>query len=118
MIVGVAPPFALIVENAARVEAKIAADRAHIALGRPGDMAGSLRHDRIMFDRLRMRGDFGELCRGADLELARIGRDGAQLVDAVDIDQHRRGDDAAPDVHHEIGAAAEQRYSADARRAP
>ena len=34
MMVGGAPPFALIVEDAARVEAEIAADGAHVAMGR------------------------------------------------------------------------------------
>ena len=37
MRVGAAPPFALIVEDAARVEAEIAADRAHVAMGGAGD---------------------------------------------------------------------------------
>ena len=33
-LIGGAPPFALVVEDAARVEAEIAADRAHVAMGR------------------------------------------------------------------------------------
>ncbi len=48
MVIGVAPPFALIVENAAGVETEIAADRAHVAVGRAGDVRGRLRHHRIM----------------------------------------------------------------------
>src|SRR6185295_15668523 len=36
MVVGRAPPFALVVEDAAGVEAEIAAEGAHIALGWPG----------------------------------------------------------------------------------
>ena len=108
MMIGVAPPFALIVENAARIEREIAADRAHVAVGRAGNMRRGLRHDRIMLRHIGMRGDFGQRGRGADLEPMRVGLDAAQLGDAVDVDQHRRGDDAAPDVHHEIGAAADQ----------
>src|SRR6478672_6747409 len=48
VVVGGAPPFALIIEQAAGVEAEIAADRAHVAMGRPGDERGRLRHHRIM----------------------------------------------------------------------
>src|ERR1700686_852753 len=108
MMIGVAPPFALIVENAARVEREIAADGAHIAVGRAGDMGRGLRHDRIMLCHIGMRGDLGERGRGADLEHPRLGFDAAQLGDAVDVDQHRRRDDPAPDVDHEIGAAANE----------
>src|SRR6185437_9975772 len=50
MVIGVAPPFALIVENAAGIKAEIAADRAHVALGRPGDERGRLRKHRIVLD--------------------------------------------------------------------
>ena len=53
VIVGRAPPFALIVEDAARVEAEIAADRAHVAMGRAGDCGRRLRHDRIVLARRR-----------------------------------------------------------------
>ena len=60
MVIGLAPPFALIVENAARIEREIAADRAHVAVGRAGDMGRGLRHDRIMFRHIGMRGDLGE----------------------------------------------------------
>ena len=40
--VGFPPPFALIVINAARIEAQVAAQRAHIAQVRRGDLAGRL----------------------------------------------------------------------------
>src|SRR5262249_34669812 len=39
---------------------------------------------------------------------ARVRLDCAQLADAGHVDQHRRRHDAAPDVDHEIGAAAEK----------
>ena len=60
MIVGVTPPFALVIEDAARVEAEIAADRAHVAMGGPGDMRGRLRDYRIMLVDGRMRGDLAQ----------------------------------------------------------
>src|SRR5437763_11634402 len=47
MMVGVAPPFALIVEDAACVETQIAADGAHMALGGAGNVGASLRHGGI-----------------------------------------------------------------------
>ena len=42
MVERAAPPLALVIEDAARIEAEVAADRAHVAMGRPGDRAGSL----------------------------------------------------------------------------
>src|SRR5262245_64175443 len=97
MVVGGAPPLALVIEQAARVEAQIAADRSHVAMGGPGDEARGLRHHRIVSRHLRMRGKLGELDRGADLERARVGLDRAQLLHVIDVDEHRRGDDPAAD---------------------
>ena len=107
-MIGGAPPFALIVEDAAGVEAEIAADRAHVAMGRPGDDGGGLRHHRIMPHHVGMLGKLGERDRGADLDDVRVGADRAQLGDVVDVDQGGRRLDAAADVDDEIGAAAEQ----------
>jgi hypothetical protein len=56
MMIGLAPPFALIVKDAARVERDIAADRSHVAMGRPGDLAGRLRYCRIVLQHARMCG--------------------------------------------------------------
>ena len=56
MVIGRTPPFALVVEDAARVEAEIAADRAHVAMRRPGDVRGGLRDHRIVRDDVRMLG--------------------------------------------------------------
>src|SRR5580700_94304 len=108
MVIGIAPPFALIVENAARIKREIAADRAHVAVGRAGDMGRGLRYGRIMLPHVGMRRNLAERGSGADLEPMRIGFDAAQLGDTVDVDQNRRRDDAAPDVHHEIGTAANE----------
>ena len=60
MVIGLAPPFALIVEDAARVEREIAADGSHVAVGRAGDVGGGLRHHRIV---LRPRRDARRLRR-------------------------------------------------------
>ena len=109
MVVGGAPPLALVIEQAARIEAQIAADRSHVAMGGPGDEGGGLRHHRVVPRHVRMRGELGELDRSADLERACVGADRAQLLHVVDVDEHRRGDDAAADIDHEVGAAAEQR---------
>src|SRR5262249_39091303 len=68
MVVGGAPPFALVIEQATRIDTQIAADRSHVAMGGPGDEAGGLRHHRIAPRHLGMRGKLGELDRGADRE--------------------------------------------------
>ncbi len=108
MVIGRTPPFALVVEDAASIEAEIAADRAHVAVRRPGNVRGGLRDDRIVRDDRRMLGEFAERDGRADFDGACVGLDRAQLVDAIDVDQHRRRHDAAPNVDDEIGAAAEQ----------
>jgi len=63
VIVGVAPPFALVIEDAARVEAEIAADRAHVAVGGAGDVRGRLRDHGIMPVDGGMRGDLAQAYR-------------------------------------------------------
>src|SRR5438132_13234693 len=108
MIVGAAPPFALVVVEAARVEAQIAAERSHIPMRGSRDEPSGLRHHRIVPHHLFMGGKLGELDRRADLKRARIGPNGAQLLDVVDIDEYRRGNDAAPDIDDQVGAAAQQ----------
>src|SRR5262249_30256676 len=110
MTIGLAPPFALIVEDAARVECEVTAEGAHVALRRPGDMAGRLRDRRIVPHDTRIGRKFGKRHGRADLQLTLIGPDIAQLRYGIDFDQHRRRDNAAPDIHHQVGAAAE--YSA------
>src|SRR6185437_7228351 len=42
MVIGVAPPFALIVENAAGIKTEIAADRAHAPMGGASDVRRGL----------------------------------------------------------------------------
>src|SRR5439155_893428 len=103
MIVGAAPPFALVV-----VEAAIAAERSHIPMRGSRDEPSGLRHHRIVPHHLFMGGKLGELDRRADLKRARIGPNGAQLLDVVDVDEYRRGNDAAPDIDDQVGAAAQQ----------
>jgi hypothetical protein len=69
---------------------------------------GGLRHHRIVLDHRGMLGELGQRDRRADLDRLCIGLDVAQLSHVMDVDQHRRRDDAAADIHHEIGAAADQ----------
>ena len=108
MVIGRAPPFALIVIDAAGVEAEVAADRAHVAVGRAGDVTGGLRHHRIVPDDVGVLGELREGDRGAELQRVFVGFDRVQLAHAVHIDQHGRRQDAAPDVDDKIGAAAER----------
>ena len=60
VIVGGPPPFALIVEDAARVEADVAADGAHVAMRRPGDGGRRLRHDGIVRENARVLRHLGQ----------------------------------------------------------
>src|SRR6185436_3708097 len=108
MIIGVTPPFALVIEDAARVETEIAADRAHVAVCGPGDMRGRLRDHGIKPVDRGMPGDLAQGHRGAELERLFVGVNRVQLRHAIHVDQNRRRDDAATDVDDEIGAAAER----------
>ena len=58
MVIGAPPPFALIVEDAARVEAEIAADGAHVAVRGAGDVRGGLRDDGVVLVDRGVLGDF------------------------------------------------------------
>jgi len=108
MAVGLAPPFALIVEDAAGIERKVAAERPHVAMGRSGNVTGRLRDDGIMPRHVRVVRNVGQRRRRADLERLRVRFDGAQLNNIIDVDQHRRGDDASSDIDQEIGAAGDE----------
>src|SRR5262249_14548886 len=108
MMVGGTPPFALVVEKTAGVEAEIAAYRAHVAVGGSGDEVRCLRDNGIIRAHLRMHRKLRERDRGADFKLVSIGLARAQLVNLIDLYEHRRGDDTAPNIDHEISAAAEQ----------
>src|SRR6185436_14304204 len=108
MIIGVTPPFALVIEDAARIETEIAADRTHVAVGGPGDMRGGLRDHGIMLVDCWVRGDLAQGHRGAELERFFVGMNRVQFRHAIHVDQNRWRDDAAADVDDEIGAAAER----------
>src|SRR6185437_59531 len=108
VVVGVPPPFTLIVEDAARVEAEIAADRTHVAVSRAGYVCGGLREDGIMLRYSWKPCEFAHSHRRADLERTFIRFDRVQLGHAVHVYQDFRRDDAAADVDNEIGAAAER----------
>src|SRR5580658_942540 len=108
MIVGLSPPFALVVVDAARVEAEIAADGAHLALRRAGDRRRSLGQHPILRPHLRMSGKLGQGHGRTDAERVALGLDAAQLGDAGEIDEDRRCDDAAAEIDDEIRAAAQE----------
>jgi hypothetical protein len=108
VIVGVTPPFALVIEDAAGVEAEIAADRAHVAVGGAGDVRRRLRDHGIMLVDGGVPGDLAQVYRGPEFDRFFVGTDRVQLLHAVHVDQNRRRDDAAADIDHEIGAAAER----------
>ena len=108
MVIGIAPPFALIVEDAARVETEIAADRAHVAVSWAGNVRGRLRDDGIVLVDRGVLGDLGETYRRTEFQSLLIGFDRMQLLHAVHVDQHRRRHDAAPDIDDQVGTAAER----------
>src|SRR5450755_770735 len=58
--IGAPPPFALIVVNAARVEAQIAADSRHDAVTGPGDRFGGLRERAILAGDIRVASKRGD----------------------------------------------------------
>ena len=118
MIIRVAPPFALIVEDTARVETKVPADRPHVPLGWTGDVGGGLRDDRIQLHHVRMFGDFAQAHRSAYFQAVFACLDRVQLMHTVHVDQHRRRHDAAPDIDDEISAATERLAVRDARHEP
>src|SRR5437763_1466904 len=108
MMVGLPPPFALIVKDAARVETQIAADRPHIAMRGAGDDLCGLGQHGIVLGNTGMGGNLGERHRSADLQSLGIRLDEAQLRDHSQVDEHRRRDNTAPDIDDEIGAAADR----------
>ena len=84
---GRAPEERLVVPVAARVEAEVAADRAHVAQLRRRDRAGGLRERRVLRHHRRMRGDLGERRAGADAEPVAV----ADLARALARGRARRG---------------------------
>src|SRR5204862_5619988 len=106
--VGRAPPLALIVEDAARVEAQIAADGAHVTVRGPGDRACGLCHHWIVLRDLAVESKLGQRHRRSDLETTLVGSDGAQLRDAVHVDEYWRRNNAAPQVDDEVRTTAQQ----------
>src|SRR6185503_819033 len=108
VIDGAAPPFALVIEDAARIEAQIAADRAHVAVGWAGNRSCGL-CDRGEFARhARMACELRQGHGRADFEALLVDRDLAHLVDAVHVDQDRGPNDAPAHVHDKIGAAPKE----------
>ena len=73
-----------------------------------GDEACGLRQRWIMLHDGRVFGERGQRDGGADLDCVFVGMNRLQPLDPVHVDQHRRRYDAAPDIDHQIGAAAER----------
>ena len=107
VVVGFAPPFGLVVVDAAGIQADVAADRAHVALGRPGDRAGGLGDRRIAAPDFRMLGDLVQPRRRPDDEPAFVDFYGLEIGQVVGVDQDRRRLDLPPDVDQQVGAAAD-----------
>ena len=91
-MIGGAPPFALIVEDAARIETQVAADRPHVAVGRPGD------DGRWMSRKLGERTDAPTSSRSASASTKRSSATALMSISTGGAN------DAAADIDHEIGA--------------
>ena len=104
-MIGGAPPFALIVEDAARIETQVAADRPHVAVGRPGD------DGRWMSRKLGERTDAPTSSRSASASTKRSSATALMSISTGGAN------DAAADIDHEIGAAAERRAAGISARA-
>src|SRR5664279_4033367 len=106
--VGAPPPFALIVINAAGIEAQIAANGRHDAVTWPRDRCGGLRERAILAGDRRVASQRGDGHTRADRHAAAVSLDLGQFVDAGEIDQQIRTADATPHVHQQIGAARDE----------
>src|ERR1019366_7405576 len=106
--VGAPPPFALIVINAAGIEAQIAANGCHDAVTGPGDRFGGLRERAILAGGCRVASQRGDGHTRADRHPAAVGLDLGQFIDAGEIDQQIRAADATPHVHEQVGATRDE----------
>src|ERR1700693_5999892 len=85
--IGVPPPFALIVVNAAGIKAQIAANGRHDAVTGPGDRCGGLRKGAILAGDHRVASKRGDGHPRANRYAAFADLDLGQFVDAGKIDQ-------------------------------
>src|SRR5690606_28173657 len=101
---GVAPEERLVVIGAARVEAEIAPEGAHVAQLWPGHRPGRLCERRKMLLHERMTGYGAERLGCADHELAVLLLDAAQLADLLQRDQVLRREQPVLHVRHQVRA--------------
>src|SRR5262245_40197808 len=106
--VRLAPPCALIVEDAARVEAEITADRRHGAVAGSGDRLGCLRHGPVVRRDQHLAGERDEGHAGADAQPALAELDPVELVDAGKIDQQIGTVQPMAHADEEVGAAGDE----------
>src|SRR5690606_1497032 len=81
-----APPFALVVVDAARVEEQVSADRGDAAMRRTGYRAGGLRDRAVAADEQRMRGERRQAGSRADRHPRARALDGVEARDAAEVD--------------------------------
>jgi hypothetical protein len=109
--VGAAPPFALVVEDAACVEAQVAAEGGHGAVAGAGDAGRGFGKRRQRSRDARIVRERFERHAGADAPAAGVLLDPRELRDRTEVDQRLRRADAASQVRNQVGAAGD-----DARR--
>src|SRR5690606_19797103 len=103
-----APPFALVVVDAARVEEQVSADRGDAAMRRTGYRAGGLRDRAVAADEQRMRGERRQAGSRADRHPRARALDGVEARDAAEVDEHFRPLDAAAQVRYQVGSAGDE----------
>ena len=89
--VGVPPPLTLIVEDAARIEAQIAADRRHGAVARAGDRLGGFGQGAITLGQYRGARQRRDGDGGADPHAGVRGFDAGKFADLREVDQQPSG---------------------------
>ena len=106
-IVALAPPLGLVVEQAARIEAEVAADSAVGAMGRSSDGRRRLGNRRIFANDRFIDGQIGKLHARADPQSIAILRDRGNVRNRCQVDHGFRRFDAAADIHDHIRPTGE-----------
>ena len=102
-----APVLVLVVVVAARVQAQVAAQRAHVAQMRRGHLRRRLPQPAVVFAHRARADDFGQREPGAQREAGSV-RDLLQSLDPAQRDQRRRRLLAPLHVGQQVGAAGDQ----------
>src|SRR6202521_2819656 len=106
--VGAAPPFALVVEHAAGVEAKIAANRRDAAMAGAGDRTRRFSDRRVMAGGAIPDRELRQCHPGAQRERG-VGEDDArEFAHRTEVDEHRGTIDSATQPRHQVGSSGEQ----------